>query len=159
LHNGGQTPFFGKEKAPVKRLCALAVLLLLFSQSPLYAQERGPLAMRIMFDWTAGGVVAGALVGAGIWLTDPGRPGNSLSEQMAAGAAWGAVAGAAFALSVINSAAIPPAVAEQPVDPLHPAMRISSDPIRQEERLQDLLASAPSRSVPGLVLPLVYYRF
>lgn len=145
----------------MKRLAILAVLLFLSFQSSLQAQERPPLAMRIMLDWTVGGVFIGALVGGAIWLTDPGKEGNRLSEQFVGGAAWGAVAGAAWALSVINDSAIPPLLAVAPVDPLHPAMRITSDPIGEEELRGQLLASTakPGRVGRGLVLPLVNFRF
>ena len=145
----------------MKKLALLAVLLFFCLQAPLRAQEREPLAMRIMLDWTLGGVLMGILVGGAIWMTDPGREGNRLSEQVAGGAAWGAVAGAAFALTVINEAAIPPAFASMPADPLHPARRITSDPIGEEERRKNLLASASAAPRRGraFLMPLINLRF
>lgn len=145
----------------MKRLGVMVALLMLVVQGPLHAQERGPLAMRIMLEWTVGGLFAGALVGGGIWLTDPGREGNRLSDNVASGAAWGAVAGAIFALTVVNAAAIPPQVADHPTDPLDPSLRIVSDPVGQEAQREDLLASAPARAgpAPQFVLPVITMHF
>ncbi len=145
----------------MKKLAVLAVLLLLCFQTSLHAQEREPLAMRIMLDWTVGGVIVGALVGGAIWLTDPGREGNNVSDQVLGGAAWGSLAGAAWAISILNDTAIAPVLAQVPLDPLHPARRITGDPILDEERRQDLLAGSPGHGGSGraFVLPLLNLRF
>ncbi|MCZ6730503.1 MAG: hypothetical protein O7C61_12420 [SAR324 cluster bacterium] len=146
----------------MKQVAILIVLLTALVQIPLHAQEREPLVMRIMLEWTAGGVGAGALVGGAVWLTDPGKKGNKLSEQAARGAAWGAIVGAIFALTVVNNSAIPPAFAEMRPGALHPAMRITSDPIGEEDRRMDLLAAvggAPSRGGGGFVMPVLNLRF
>lgn len=118
--------------------------------------------MRVMMEWTIGGVVVGAGLGALIWLTDPGRPGNRLSEQLALGAAWGSIAGAATGLSRLNSGLIPPIVQNLGPGPLHPASRITSDPIGDEDERADLLASlteSPGAGRPGLIVPVFNLRF
>lgn len=146
----------------MKQIVILIVLLTALGQVPLHAQEREPLVMRIMLEWTAGGVLAGALVGGAVWLTDPGKKGNKLSEQTSRGAAWGSIVGAIFALTVVNNSAIPPAFANMRPGALHPAMRITSDPIGEEERRMDLLASvggAPSLRGGGFLMPVLNLRF
>lgn len=118
--------------------------------------------MRVMLEWTVGGLFAGAGLGALIWLTDPGRPGNRLSEQLALGAAWGSFAGAITGMSRLNSGLIPPIVQNLGPGPLHPASRITSDPIGDEDKRADLLASLTvSRSAggPGLIVPVLNFRF
>ncbi len=145
----------------MKKIALLAIVLVLVFQSALQAQEREPLAMRIMLDWSVGGAFAGALVGAAIWLTDPGKEGNRLSDQVAGGAAWGAVGGAAFALSVMNDTSLAPNTAWLAPDPLHDSRRITADPIAAEERRQDLLTSAGSRGGGGkmIIIPVLALRF
>lgn len=146
----------------MKRIAILAVVLTLGFHATVRAQEKEPLAMRVMLEWTVGGVVVGAGLGALIWLTDPGRPGNRLGEQLALGAAWGSIAGAATGLSRLNSGLIPPIVQNYAPGPLHPANRITGDPIREEDKRADLLAalSDPHRGAGrGLVLPLFNLRF
>ncbi len=146
----------------MKRITILFLLLTVLASAPLRAQEKEPLVMRVMVDWTAGGIIAGIVVGTAIWLTDPGKKGNKLSDQAARGAAWGALAGAVFALTVANNTAIGPAVVQASPGPLHPAMRITSDPIADEEQRQHLLASsggAGSFGGKSIVLPLLNLRF
>lgn len=145
----------------MKKVAVAAALVILIFQGSLQAQEREPLAMRIMAEWTFGGVFVGAIVGAALWLTDPGKANNRLTEQVAGSAAWGAVAGAGFALTVLNDTLILPLLGQVSRDPLHASRRISSDPILQEERRQDLLATAGggARAGPGIVLPLFAFRF
>lgn len=147
----------------MKRIAILIVLLTLGFQSTLKAQEREPLAMQIMLEWTVGGLIVGAGVGMLIWLTDPGRPNNKLSEQLALGAAWGSAAGAAVGLSRLNATAIPPVLARLEPGPLHSASRITHDPIADEDQRQDLLAGAGGAHQGGggrgIVLPLLNLRF
>ena len=146
----------------MKRIAILIVVLILSFHATAKAQERGPLAMRVMLELTVGGMVVGAGLGALIWLTDPGRPGNRLAEQLALGAAWGSVAGAATGLSRLNSGLIPPIVQNFGPGPLHPASRITSDPIGDEDERSDLLASlteSPGGGRPGLIMPVFNLRF
>lgn len=146
----------------MKRIIILIAVLILGFHATARAQERGPLAMRVMLEWTFGGMVVGAGLGALIWLTDPGRPGNRLSEQLALGAAWGSIAGAATGLSRLNSGLIPPIVQNFGPGPLHPASRITSDPIGDEDRRADLLASlteSPGGGGPGLFVSVLNLRF
>ena len=147
----------------MKRIAILIVLLTLGFHSTLRAQEKEPLAMRIMLEWTGGGLIVGAGVGLLIWLTDPGRPNNKLSEQLALGAAWGSGAGAAVGLSRLNATAIPPVAARMGPGPLHSASRITHDPIADEDRRQDLLAGVGGAYQGGggrsIFLPLLNLRF
>ena len=146
----------------MKRIVIIAAVLLLGFQVNVRAQEKEPLAMRIMLEWTVGGVFVGAGIGALIWLTDPGRPGNNLGEQVVLGAAWGSAVGAATGLSRLNSTLIPPVVVQNGPGPLHPASRITSDPIGDEAQRADLLASlADSRTNIGrsIILPVYNLRF
>ncbi|MCZ6557429.1 MAG: hypothetical protein O7A69_06595, partial [SAR324 cluster bacterium] len=64
--------------------------------------------------------------------------------------------------TVVNNSAIPPAFAEMRPGALHPAMRITSDPIGEEDRRMDMLAAvggAPSRGGGGFVMPVLNLRF
>ena len=71
----------------MKRAILFIGLLLIVFQSSLQAQQKEPLAMEILFQWTAAGGVSGAGIGFALWLTDPGNPNVQLSDQMARGAA------------------------------------------------------------------------
>lgn len=146
----------------MKRIAILITVLVLGFQVNLRAQEREPLAMRIMLEWTVGGLFVGAGLGALIWLTDPGAPGNNLGEQMVLGAAWGSALGAATGISRLNATLIPPVIVQNGPGPLHPASRITDDPIGDEERRSDLLASlADSQPLKGrsFILPVYNLRF
>ena len=146
----------------MKRIAILIAVLVLSLHATARAQEKGPLAMQVMLEWTVGGMVLGAGLGALIWLTDPGRPGNRLGEQLALGAAWGSVAGAAVGLSRLNTGLIPPVVQVITPGPLHPASRITGDPVGDEEQREDLLASLTEPRIAGgrgIVLPLFNLRF
>ena len=70
----------------MKRVIIFAAILFVLLPSILQAQEREPLAMRIAFEWTAGGGILGGFIGFAAWLTDPGNPNIRLSEQIARGA-------------------------------------------------------------------------
>lgn len=144
----------------MKKIVLMAILLLCF-QITAQAQEKEPLVMRILLDWSVAGAAMGVAVGGAVWLTDPGRPGNRLADQVAIGAAWGAIAGAGFGMFVLSETAIHPSFALQHPDPLHPSRRITGDPIGEEEARADLLATAGGSSRRGrtLVLPLLDMRF
>ena len=144
----------------MKKSLIILVFVLIAFQGKALAQQKEPLAMRVMVDWTVAGAAGGIAVGIGIWLTDPGRPGNKLSEQLAGGAAWGAVAGAAYGIMVLNQKARRP-IAAITEDPLHPANRIAADPIKNDEERQDLLAGIslmPGRT-DAISLPVLDFRF
>jgi len=101
------------------RLVAAAALafVVLTAQSLALAQERDPLAMRIELEWTIAGSALGALLGAAIWLTDPGNPSITLSGNVIEGAALGAIAGAGFGYYIIlQNIQFPP----EPVQPPPP---------------------------------------
>ena len=144
----------------MKKILVILALLLLASQGKSFAQQQEPLAMRVLVDWTVAGSFGGVAVGIGVWLTDPGRPGNKLSEQIAGGAAWGAVAGAVYGVVMLNQTAKLPIAALEP-GPLHPANRIASDPIGDEANRQDLLAGIATPAPQGyeFSVPVLNLRF
>lgn len=154
----------------LKRMLILVALLLLTFQASGWAQEREPLAMRITFEWTTLGTVAGAMVGAALWLTDPGNPQFTLGRSMIEGSAWGAVAGMGFGVYVMQQALIPPSgFAYRPAE-LAPAQRITADPVAAQVQALDPLAPAAASSTAALAggssgggfainLPLFKMRF
>lgn len=144
----------------LKRILVLAALLAVLAQSGALAQERPPLAMRIEFEWTVVGAVAGVAVGALLWLTDPANPGNNLADSVAAGAAWGSLLGAGFGVTVLQRSAIfPPGTAMK--DPLNPRNRISDDPVAQQNGEGPLLAQRfdDQPTAVGVSVPLLRMRF
>ncbi len=142
----------------LKRLILLVAVLCVLANASAMAQETGPLVMRIEFEWTVIGALAGVGVGALLWLTDPANPSNNLADSVAGGAAWGALLGAGFGVVVLQRSLIPP-VAQ--TDPLRPKNRISTDPVAQASGQQHLLAlrTDPGLQGPGLSVPLVKLRF
>src|SRR5574341_1482989 len=132
-------------------MVAAAALLVLVTHSLAYAQEREPLAMRIELEWTIAGTALGALVGAALWLTDPGNPHNILSRSALEGAALGALAGAGFGIYIMQQRMqVPAGMAE-----------------RDATRDEPLLVSARSRDAPagfraaaprGITIPLAQFR-
>jgi hypothetical protein len=117
-----------------------AAALTLFTHSLAQAQEREPLAMRIELEWTLAGTVLGAVVGAALWLTDPGNPNSRLSRSVIEGAALGAVAGAGFGIYMIQRSVQYPTVG-QVYDPLDPMNRPGRDPIAVQLQREDLLSN------------------
>ena len=114
----------------MKQLILIAALLVALTGGRAQAQESGPLAMQIMFEWTAAGGIGGGLIGFAIWLTDPGNPNTRLAEQMSRGASLGLVLGAGYGLFVLQrSAQIPYRPQVDVRDPLSPGQRITSDPV------------------------------
>ncbi len=144
-----------------KRVILLVALLGLIAHATVRAQERGPLFMRVEFEFTIFGLLGGAAVGALIWLTDPADPSNNLSDTVAAGSAFGAIIGAGIGIFILQRTAIAPSGFAQIRDPLHPSNRISSDPVGDRSGKKKLLASAiaPGRAGRGLTLPLLNLRF
>lgn len=144
-----------------KRVILLLALLGLIAHATVRAQERGPLFMRIEFEFTVLGLLGGAAVGALIWLTDPADPNVNLSDTVAASAAWGAIVGAGVGIFILQRTAIAPNGFAQIRDPLHPSNRISSDPVGDRSGKKNLLASAiaPGRADRGFTLPLLNLRF
>jgi hypothetical protein len=119
-----------------------AALAMLLTHSLAQAQEREPLAMRIELEWTVAGTVLGALVGAALWLTDPGDPHNVLARSVIEGAALGTVAGAGFGIYMIQrNAQFAGGGTAQVNDPLDPMNRPGRDPIAVQLQREDLLSS------------------
>ena len=146
----------------MKRVILFAAILFVLLPSILQAQEREPLALRIAFEWTAGGGILGGFIGFAAWLTDPGNPNIRLSEQIARGAGLGLVAGAVYSLFIMQRAAqfpIQPLVYVR--DPLDPAQRLTSDPIATIGGGNNAAALAGAAGNGGwsLSLPLLYLRF
>lgn len=144
----------------LKRIMVLTAVLLAVSQTAAMAQQHGPLVMQAEFQWTVAGVVAGVAVGALLWLTDPANPSNRLSDSVASGAAWGAIAGAGFGVFVLQRAVVPPQTA-MVHNPLAPWNRISADPVAVESGQSFLLArrDAAAPTGPGIRLPLLDLHF
>ena len=143
----------------MKKFAGLVVGLMLVLQPALYAQQKRPLIMRIMVDWTVAGSMLGAAVGGAIWLTDPGKPGNKFSDSFASGLAWGTIAGAGFGIFIINITARGPATISLTPGPLDPSQRITRDPIAAEDARRDLLAGSGGGFSRGIILPFLNLRF
>ncbi len=145
----------------MKKILLAGLIVLLWAQTTLQAQERPPLVMNILTEWALGGAAVGLAFGGAVWLTDPGRPGNTLGDQLISGAAYGAFAGTAFGIYVMNQTIIAPRFSAIHPNPLHPSRRIGSDPIGEEEKRQDLLAvfTEQKGSSSGWVLPVLNMRF
>jgi hypothetical protein len=125
----------------LNRLVLLVLAAVLVTETGAFAQEREPLAMRIELEWTIAGTVVGALIGAALWLTDPGNPKLSLARQAIEGAALGTIAGAGFGLyNMQRHAQFPVPVAEE-VPPI--LWGTAADPLAVRERAEALMASAP----------------
>lgn len=123
-----------------RAILVTAATLMLLTHSLAQAQEREPLVMRIELEWTLAGTVLGALVGAALWLTDPGNPNNQLSRSVIEGSALGAVAGAGFGIYIIQrnvQYGAPIGVN----NPLHPANRPGRDPVAVLAQQEDLLST------------------
>jgi hypothetical protein len=146
----------------LKRLILIAALLCTLLGGQAKAQETGPLAMQIMFEWTAAGGIGGGLIGFALWLTDPGNPNTRLSEQMTKGAALGIILGAGYGLFVLQrSAQIPYRTQVEVRDPLNPTRRITSDPVAiASGDFRGLgIANASSPAESFLQLPLFNIHF
>jgi hypothetical protein len=146
----------------LKQLILIVALLCMLLGGQAKAQESGPLAMQIMFEWTAAGGVGGGFIGFAIWLTDPGNPNTRLSEQMTKGAALGVVLGAAYGLFVLQrSAQIPYRSQVEVRDPLNPTQRITSDPVAIASGDYRVLGrgGAPAVSDSFLQMPLFNIHF
>lgn len=149
----------------LKRILVLLLLAIALSHATAgnvaMAQETGPLVMRAEFEWTLVGVVGGVAVGALIWLTDPAAPGNSFSDSIAAGAAWGAILGAGFGIFILQRATVLPPPTAAVHDPLDPRARISADPVADLSGQSYLLAHRDAaQPLPGeLRLPLLHLQF
>jgi hypothetical protein len=148
----------------LRRIVVLVALLTALLASVLQpaarAQERGPLAMQIEFQWTVAGIGAGIAVGALLWLTDPGSPDNNLSDNMAGGAAYGAILGAAMGFAVMQrSAVFPPGFAVR--NPLNPRNRISTDPVAGQSGEGFLMAHRPvfGSGGPRIQVPVLRVNF
>ena len=151
------------EVVALKRLILLVGLLLILLQPSLQAQQKGPLAMEIMFQWTAAGGVAGAVLGFALWLTDPGNPNIKAADQMAKGAALGFILGSGYGLFILQNAVIIPVRNLVWVrDPLDPRERITSDPIAATSQDNRVLSFGNSPAGDGgwtFSLPLLNLRF
>lgn len=147
----------------MKRAILLFGVILILLQPSLRAQEQGPLAMQIMFNWTAAGAVGGTFIGFALWLTDPGNPNVQLSDQMARGAALGAILGAGYGFFVLQRSVLLPIQSQVYVpDPLDPKHRITSDPVAAASGFdRPALSSLFSRSGGGsaLQIPLFGFKF
>lgn len=145
----------------MKKVATLAAVLLVLAASAARAQEKDPLAMRILADWAGAGMMAGAGLGATLWLTDPANPDNNMSDQLAIGAAWGALGGAVFGFFILNSTAIAPRVGSLRPGLLHPSRRISDDPVAAVDAGERIFARSSGTRRGGRVFlfPLVHFRF
>jgi len=146
----------------LKRLILIVALLCTLLGGQAKAQESGPLAMQIMFEWSAAGGVGGAMIGFALWLTDPGNPSIHLSEQMTKGAAIGIMLGAGYGLYVMQRSAQIPFRSQVDVrNPLDPTQRITSDPVAiASGDFRGLgIGASPTRAESFLQLPLFIFHF
>lgn len=143
-----------------RAILVAAVALMVLTHSLALAQEREPLVMRIELEWTLAGTVLGALVGAALWLTDPGNPNNQLSRSVIEGSALGAVAGAGFGIYIIqrNVQYGAPIGAN---DPLDPANRPGRDSVAVLAQREDLLSAwrQPGGRGQGMEITLVNFNW
>jgi len=140
----------------LKRFVLICVVALLLFQGTALAQQKEPLIMRVEFEWTVIGAVAGGFFGAMLWMTDPGNPNNAFAESAVNGMAWGALGGAGWGIYILQRTVVYP---EKFVMAPNPAAspNISSDPVAAQMRSQDMLAVLrESRPRPGgMNLPLM----
>lgn len=145
----------------LKRVFLLVFMAAVLINAPLWAQERGPLVMRVDFEWTLVGMIAGAGLGALLWLTDPADPNANLPDSLANGAAWGAFLGAGFGVFVLQETGVSPPAIGLRANPLHPRNRITTDPVAVESGEGGMFASGgfhpPGKSV--FVVPFLNIRF
>ena len=145
----------------LKRVILLGFMAAVLVNSPLWAQERGPLVMQAEFEWTVMGIIAGVGLGALVWLTDPADPNANLSDSLANGAAWGAILGAGFGVFVLQETAISPPSTSLRANPLHPYNRITTNPVAVESGESGMFATGgfhpPGKSL--IILPFLNIRF
>ena len=144
-------------KEPVlKKVILIAALMLMIYAPAVQAQEQGPLVMSVEFQFTLMGIVGGAALGMLVWMTDPANPNTTVSDQVATGAAWGALLGAGGGIFILQKSMIAPRLAALG-DPLRPSNRIRTDPL---SRPGDLFAMGPApQTQPRFRLPLLNLRF
>lgn len=147
---------FGYGMKRLNRLVLLVVGAVLVAETCAFAQERSPLAMEIELEWSFAGTVVGALLGAALWLTDPGNPNNPLARQAIEGGALGTFVGAGFGLYVLQRHAQFPASMAQEVPPI--LWGTGADPVTVRERADGPMASAPSNR-PMIVFAPFRIRF
>ena len=145
----------------LKRVLLLFFMAAMLINAPVWAQERGPLVMRVDFEWTVIGILAGAGLGALLWLTDPADPNANLSDSLANGAAWGAFLGAGFGVFVLQETAISPPVTAFRYNPLHPKNRITTDPVAVESGEGRMFAAGGFQGLgkSAIVVPFLNMRF
>lgn len=145
----------------LKRVLLLVFMAAVLVNSSVPAQERGPLVMRVDFEWTVVGAIAGAGLGALLWLTDPADPNANLSDSLAVGGAWGAIIGAGFGVFILQETAVlPPATAFRS-NPLHPKNRITTDPVAVESGEGRMFATGGFQNLgkSAIVVPFLNIRF
>jgi len=140
----------------LNRLVLLVLATVLVGETCAIAQEREPLAMRIELEWSIAGTVVGALIGAALWLTDPGNPNLSLSKQAIEGGALGTIVGAGFGLYNLQRHAQFPAPLAQETPPI--LWSTGADPLAARERAESLAAGAPP-SRPAFTFTALRLRF
>ncbi|MEE8433813.1 MAG: hypothetical protein V3S64_03405 [bacterium] len=144
----------------LKRVLLLVFMATVLINAPVWAQERGPLVMRVEFEWSVVGIIAGAALGALLWLTDPADPNANLSDSLANGAAWGAILGAGFGVFVLQETAISPPITAFRSNPLHPKNRITTDPVAVESGERGMFATGGIQySGKTVVVPFLNIRF
>lgn len=149
----------------MKRAIIAAAVLLLTLSTVSHAQERGPLALNVEFNWMMVGVLGGAGLGTLLWLTDPANPDSSLTASLATGAAWGTIVGAGVGFFILQRSALIPAQAALGRDPLSPRNRITADPIASLDQVNLPLGmrlptgSSRGRGGPRIALPVLNLRF
>lgn len=145
----------------LKRGLLLVFMTVVLVNSSVSAQERGPLVMQVSFEWTVLGILAGAGLGAMLWLTDPADPNANLSDSLANGAAWGAILGAGFSVFILQDTAVSPPVTAFRSNPLHPKNRITTNPVAVESGERGMFATGGFQNLgkSAIVVPFLNLRF
>ncbi len=145
----------------MKRALLLIFTMVVVANATAFGQEKEPLVMQVEFEWTVVGIMAGAILGALFWLTDPADPDNTLSDSLASGAAWGAILGAGFGAFVLQDTAVSPQTAAMRNNPLLPLNRVTGDPVAVENGESTLFAGGgpPQPGQRRIVLPIFKMRF
>ncbi|MGK5092695.1 hypothetical protein WDW89_11865 [Deltaproteobacteria bacterium TL4] len=131
------------------------VLLAGIAVESVSAQEKGPLMFNTQVGFTLGGVVAGAGIGAVVWLTDPLIV--DIIDSIRWGVVVGSVLGSAAGFYVLKQAVIYP---DQPEDNplLNKLLGYQNQPLEFSIIKKDSYSAKKPRS-PKMKLTLLHYTF
>jgi len=121
----------------------------------VYAQEKDPLMFSVEMGFTLGGTVAGAGIGALVWLTDPLGP-TSIKESVEVGVLIGTFLGAALGFYVLKQALVEP-----PEEQINELLENLLSQELYESEIVSFKSDPYSRrnQQPRVTLTLLNYRF